>query len=371
MLTLTEMIRYAAQVGASDLHVSVGMRPRVRLDAQLVDSAFDVVTRDAMDAYVAEIVPKTLLKRFLEERELDFSFGHAETGRIRVNAYLQRSTPALAIRILPDRVRKLNEIGLPSELMTSLAAAQTGLLLVTGPTGTGKTTTLAAIIDYIAASRAVHIVTIEDPIEYVFRHTQATIHQREVGRDTWSFAKALKYVLRQDPDVVVIGELRDLETVEAALTAAETGHLVVATLHTPDAVQTLNRIVDVFPDHKHSQVRTQLSFVLNAIVSQRLLPAADGKGRVLAAEILVATPAVRSMIRESKTHQIYSTIQTGSKDGMRGMNQSLGELVGSRKVSLRHALSHVTNADEFRRAAGIQDSRSLDETLQPARPGRS
>jgi twitching motility protein PilT len=296
------------------------------------------------------------VERFRTERELDFSFGHQDIGRFRVNAFFQRSTIGLAIRIYPTRIRTLEEIGLPEPLVAQLATAVAGLLLITGGTGTGKTTTLAAIVELVARTRDCHIVTIEDPIEFVFRNQLATIHQREVGSDTRSFCRALRQVLRQDPDVIVVGEMRDLETIEAALTAAETGHLVIATLHTSDATQTINRIIDVFPENKQNQVRSQLSFVLNAIISQRLVRRANGRGRVLASEIMIANQAVRSLIREAKTHQIYSIIQTHSRDGMKSFNQSLQDLVTARTISVGDALRASSSVDELRKALGVHSN---------------
>ena len=352
MATLAEIVQYAQQLSASDVHVSVGTRPTIRVDSTLTESVFERITPEAMDGYVAEIIPKSRLEDFHRDRELDFSIGRADTGRLRVNAYYQRSTVALSLRLLPQRILTFEEIGLPSGLMKRLVESATGLVLLTGPTGSGKTTTLAAIVDAIASSRECHIVTIEDPIEYVYQNAKATIHQREVGSDTLSFSRALRQVLRQDPDVIVIGEMRDEETAEAALTAAETGHLVIATVHTPDTVQTINRIIDMFQEQQHAQVRTQLSFVLNAVISQRLIPRARGGGRVLAAEILVATPAVRSLIREHKVHQLYSTLQTSGREGMRTMNQSLVELVNTKKVTEREALKTASNEEEFRKTLG-------------------
>ncbi len=352
MATLVEIIQYALQLSASDLHVSVGTRPTVRVDSTLAESVFDPITPEAMNGFVAELIPPSRLEIFRRERELDFSVGRADVGRLRVNAYYQRSTVALSIRLLPSRALTFEEIGLPPVLMKRLADSTTGLVLLAGPTGSGKTTTLAALVDSIASTRECHIVTIEDPIEYVYRNAKATIHQREVGSDTLSFSRALRQVLRQDPDVIVIGEMRDEETAEAVLTAAETGHLVIATVHTPDTVQTINRIIDMFQEQKHGQVRTQLSFVLNAVIAHRLVPRASGAGRVLAAEILVATPAVRSLIREHKVHQLYSALQTGGRDGMRTMNQNLAELVAGKKITERDALKCTSNEAEFRKTMG-------------------
>jgi twitching motility protein PilT len=358
--SILEILRYAAQLEASDVHVSVGMRPRFRLDSRLTDSIFDIVGRDAMEGFIRELIPADRVEQFRKERELDFSIGHQDVGRFRVNAFFQRTTIGMAIRIFPTRLKTLEEIGLPEPLITQFAGAVSGLLLITGGTGTGKTTTLAAIVNLIARTRDCHIVTIEDPIEFVYRNQLATIHQREVGSDTLSFCRALKQVLRQDPDVIVVGEMRDLETIEAALTAAETGHLVIATLHTSDATQTVNRIIDVFPENKQNQVRSQLSFVLNAIISQRLVRRANGRGRVLASEILIANQAVSSLIREAKTHQIFSTIQTHSREGMKSFNQSLQGLVATRTITMGDALLSSSNPDELRRSLGVPISLPTD-----------
>ena len=350
---LIDIIASAAKMGSSDVHICVGLKPRIRIDSKLVDSEFEVVTEEMVEAYLREVTTTERIDRFMKEKELDFSFGHPEIGRFRVNAFFQRNSLALAIRILPVKMWQFSDIGMPPLLMQDLASAPTGLVLCTGATGSGKTTTLASMINFIIKTRHCHIVTVEDPIEFIYKHDKATIHQREVGTDTMSFGNSLKHVLRQDPDVILIGEMRDLETIEAALTVAETGHLVFATLHTSDAVQTINRVIDVFPENKQRQVRTQLSFVINAVLSQRLLPHASGKGRVLAAEILIANPAVRSMIREEKAHQIYSMLQTGMKEGMKTFNQSLAELYHDKKITIEEAMSATNSPEELARLAGI------------------
>ncbi len=350
---LIDIIARAAQLGSSDVHICLGIRPRIRIDSKLVDSEFDVVTLEDIVAWSTEIIPKERYQRFLTEKELDFSFGHPEIGRFRVNAFLQRGSMGLAIRILPNKMWQFADIGLPPLLMQDMASSPTGMVLLTGATGSGKTTSLASMINFIVKTRPCHVVTVEDPIEFIFKHDKATIHQREVGSDTNSFGAALKHVLRQDPDVILVGEMRDLETIEMAMMAAETGHLVFTTLHTSDAVQTINRVIDVFPEHKQQQVRTQLSFVLNAVVSQRLIPHASGKGRVLAAEIMIATPAIRSMIREQKIHQIYSILQTGMKEGMKTFNQSLADLYHEKKITIEEAMNNTNSPDELARLTGI------------------
>jgi twitching motility protein PilT len=286
-------------------------------------------------------------QRFEERNELDLSFGLKGLSRFRANIFMQRGAVAGAFRAVPFGIRSFKELGLP-EILNELAKKPRGLILVTGPTGCGKSTTLAAMIDRINTERACHIITIEDPIEYLHSHRKALINQREVNSDTESFKAALRYVLRQDPDVVLIGEMRDLETIEAALTVSETGHLTLATLHTNSAVQTINRIIDVFPPHQQEQVRVQLSFVLEGIIAQQLIPRKGGIGRVLATEILIPTPAIRNLIREDKVHQIYSVMQTGqARSGMQTMNQSLYELYSRGQISYEEALGRSPVPDEF------------------------
>jgi twitching motility protein PilT len=285
-------------------------------------------------------------QKFEEENELDLSFGLQGLSRFRANIYRQRGAVAAAIRTIPFKIRSFEELGLP-EIVKQLAERPKGLVLVTGPTGSGKSTTLAAMIDKINIERAEHIITIEDPIEYIHSHKRCVVNQRELNADTASFKLALKYVLRQDPDVVLIGEMRDLETIQAALTIAETGHLTFGTLHTNSTAQTINRIVDVFSPHQQPQVRAQLSLVLEGVLSQQLIPRPDGKGRALALEIMVATPAIRNLIREEKIHQIYSALQAGHKFGMRTMNNSLVELVQQGQISREEALNRSTLPDEL------------------------
>ena len=350
---LIDIIANAAKLGSSDVHLCAGIKPKIRIDSRLVDAEFDVVSNETLNQYLEEVIPPERFEEFKREKELDYSFGHPEIGRFRVNVYYQRGSIGMAIRILPNKMWTFADIGLPPLLMQDMASAPTGLVLITGATGSGKTTTLASMVNFILKTRHCHIVTIEDPIELVFKHDKATIHQREVGTDTHSFAQALKHVLRQDPDVILVGEMRDLETIETAMTVAETGHLVFATLHTSDAVPTINRIIDVFPEHKQLQVRTQLSFILNGVMSQRLIPHASGKGRVLAAEIMMATPAVRSMIREQKVHQIYSIIQTGMKEGMRTFNQSLADLYHDKKITIEEAMNNSNSPDELCWLTGV------------------
>jgi twitching motility protein PilT len=289
------------------------------------------------------------VERFERWKELDFAFSIEDLARFRANYFVQQGYVGAAIRMLPFRIKTFAELGLPTQIMTDLCQKPKGLVLITGATGSGKTTTLASMVDWLNTNKDLHIVTIEDPIEYSHTSKRAIIDQREVGSDTQSFAQGLKHVLRQDPDVILIGEMRDLETIETALIVAETGHLVLATLHTSDAVQTVNRIVDVFPAHQQNQVRVQLSLELLGVLSQQLIPKASGRGRVLGAEVLIVNHAVRALIREQKIHQLYSVIQTGQKEGMRTMNQTLYELYVNRVISLDDALARSGDPDDLMR----------------------
>lgn len=335
--------------GASDLHMAAGVPPRIRVDEQLVNLDETPLSADRVKEYAYSLLAPGQIERFEREKELDLAFGIDGLSRFRVNVFVQRGTVAIAIRSLPHKIRTFEECGLPGELVADLCKKPKGLVLVTGATGSGKSTTLASMINRINSERRCHILTVEDPIEYVFQNKYAMIQQREVGDDTLSFAQSLRRILRQDPDVILIGEMRDLETIRAALNIAETGHLVFATLHTNDAVSSINRVIDVFPPSQQQQVRIQLSFVLAAVLSQQLIPHAQGKGRVLALEVLIANHAVRSLIRESKAHQIYSVIQTASREGMRTMNQSLEELHTRKMITLEDALSRTTEVEELER----------------------
>ncbi|MEJ2540167.1 MAG: type IV pilus twitching motility protein PilT, partial [Gemmatimonadota bacterium] len=311
------------QRGASDLHLTVGERPKLRVDGDLVQSQYPkaLAPKDTLGlAY--SILTENQKKRFEVEDELDFSFGVQNLSRFRGNVYKQRGCVAMAIRQIPYEIHSIEKLGLPS-ILNRLAERPRGLVLVTGPTGSGKSTTLAAMVDKINKERKGHIITVEDPIEFIHRHQLCMVNQREVGADTKSFTAALKYALRQDPDVILIGEMRDLETISAALTIAETGHLVLATLHTNSAAESVNRIIDAFPSHQQAQVRAQLAFVLEGVITQTLLPRSKGKGRVAAAEVMICTPAIRAVIRDEKIHQIYSLMQAGKKHGMQTLNDSL------------------------------------------------
>jgi len=337
---------------ASDLHVTAGDRPKLRVDGDIVNSAVEHVLtpRDTLQlAY--SVLTENQKKRFEMEDELDFSFGIANLSRFRGNVFKQRGCVTMVIRRIPLQIKTFAELQLPA-VIAGFAERPRGLVLVTGATGSGKSTTLATMIDKINTERRGHIITVEDPIEFIHRHRNCIINQREVGADTKSFATALKYALREDPDVILIGEMRDLETIQAALTIAETGHLVFATLHTNSAAEAINRIIDVFPSHQQSQVRAQLAFVLEGIITQVLLPKISGRGRAMAAEVLVVTPAIRALIRDGKVHQIYSLMQSGKKFGMQTMNDALYQLYVNRLVSADDCVRSSGDPNEFLRMIG-------------------
>ncbi|MCZ6755094.1 MAG: type IV pilus twitching motility protein PilT [Gemmatimonadetes bacterium] len=345
---LEEMI----EKDASDLHITAGQCPKLRVDGNIVSSSFvePMTPKDTLQiAY--SVLTENQKKRFETEDELDFSFGIQNLARFRGNCFKQRGCVAMVIRMIPFQVRTFEELGLPP-VVAKMSSRPRGLVLVTGPTGAGKSTTLAAMIDKINKERQGHIITVEDPIEFIHRHQSCIVNQREVGTDTKSFASALKYALREDPDVILVGEMRDLETVSAALTIAETGHLVLATLHTNSAAESINRIIDVFPSTQQSQVRAQLAFVLEGVITQILLPRAKGRGRVMAVEIMVATPAIRSLIRDDKVHQIFSAMQSGKKHGMQTMNDSLYNLYIQREILMEEALRVSPDPSGLRRMAG-------------------
>jgi len=347
LATLYDLLKTMSDRNASDLHISTATPPRIRVDGKLVPLEGEPLTPAETKALCYSILTDMQKHKFEENNELDLSFGLKGLSRFRANIFMQRGAVAGAFRMIPFKMRTFEELGLPS-VISKLANKPRGLILVTGPTGSGKSSTLAAIINKINNERQEHIMTIEDPIEYIHEHKSCLVNQREVNSDTASFKDALRYVLRQDPDVVLIGEMRDLETIEAALTVSETGHLTLATLHTNTAIQTINRIVDVFPSHQQEQVRVQLSFVLEGIVSQQLIPKKSGKGRALAVEVFVPTPAIRNLIREDKTHQIYSMMQAGQKTyQMQTMNQALFELFKKGDLSYETALSKSTIPEEL------------------------
>jgi len=347
MATLYDLLKQMIDRGASDLHITTGTPPRLRIDGKLVPLDHPPLSPSDTKALCYSILTDAQKHKFEESNELDLSFGIKGLSRFRANIFMQRGAVAGAFRTIPFHIRTFQELGLP-EIVNELVKKPRGLIVVTGPTGCGKSTTLAAMVDRINKERYDHIITVEDPIEYLHGHDKCLINQREVNADTTSFKAALKYVLRQDPNVVLIGEMRDLETIEAALTISETGHLTLATLHTNSAVQTINRIIDVFPSHQQEQVRVQLSFVLEGILSQQLLPRKSGHGRVLAVEILVPNPAIRNLIREDKVHQIYSIMQTGQAvSGMQTMNQSLFDLYTRGLISYEEAVGRSQVPEEL------------------------
>src|SRR5881394_3041983 len=366
MATLPDLLKYLVEKDGSDLHIATNTPPQVRVHGELqrVDGP-DLQPADTKQL-VYSVLTDSQKKRFEEMLELDFSFGIRGLARFRCNVFTQRGAVGAVFRLIPEKIRSFGELGLPP-VLAKLAERPRGLVLVTGPTGSGKSTTLAAMIDKINVERRAHILTIEDPIEYIHQHKGCLVNQREVHSDTNSFSNALRAALREDPDIVLIGELRDLETIEAALKIAETGHLTFGTLHTNSAAQTINRIIDVFPSGQQAQIRTQLSLVLEGIVCQALLPKADGKGRVCSLEIMVPTSAIRNLIRDDKIHQIYGAMQTGQeKLGMQTANQSLASLYMRRLITLDTALSASSNKDELQdminRGVGVVAGAGLGRT---------
>jgi twitching motility protein PilT len=349
MITVEELLQQLVERGGSDLHITAGSPPKVRIDGKLISTEHNVLDPETSQKLVYSILDNEQVARFERDLELDMSFGIAGLGRFRTNVFMQRGAVGAVLRVIPFEIKSPKELGLSQQLVEQLCGLPKGLILVTGATGSGKSTTLASMIDHINRTRNEHIVTIEDPIEFVHRNKGCLINQREVGSDTRGFTEALRHVLRQDPDIVLIGEMRDQTTIEAALTLSETGHLTFASLHTSDAVQTMNRIVDVFPAYQQQQIRTQLSFTLQAIFCQQLLPKADGRGRVMAAEVLLANSAIKSLIREDKAHQITSIMQTGGKSGMRTMNQALFELHQAKLITYEEALSRTSDPDDLKR----------------------
>jgi len=349
---ISELLIRMMELGASDLHVTSGARPTVRLHGglvQLEDQA--VLTPPVLQRVLYAMLTQKQREKFEEELELDFAYSVPGRARYRVNIYRQRESLGAAFRLIPYEIKPLEDLGVPPSV-NNFAGLARGMVLVTGPTGSGKSTTLAALVDLANRTRSEHIMTVEDPIEFLHRHKSCLVNQREVGEDTKSFANALKHVLRQDPDIILVGEMRDLETISVALTAAETGHVVFATLHTQDAAQTIDRVIDVFPSEQQQQVRTMLAGAIQGIVCQTLCKTRDGKGRVVATEVLVATPAIRNLIREGKTHQIYSAMQAGAKHGMHTLDQHLAELVRINKITYEHGLEKCHHAEDFNRLTG-------------------
>ena len=372
MATLPDLLKTLVEMNGSDLHLSTNTPPQVRVHGHLQRLPLPDLTPADSKQLVYSVLTDSQKKRFEETSELDFSFGIKALGsRFRCNVFNQRGAVGAVYRLIPEKIRSFNELGLPP-VLASLAERPRGLVLVTGPTGSGKSTTLAAMLDKINSERHDHILTIEDPIEYIHAHKSCLVNQREVHSDTNSFSDALRAALREDPDIVLIGEMRDLETVEAALKIAETGHLTFATLHTNSAAQTINRIIDIFPANQQSQIRTQLSLVLEGIVCQALLPKADGGGRVASLEILVPTPAIRNLIRDDKIHQIYGVMQAGQeKLGMQTANQSLASLYMRRLITIETALTASSNRDELQdminRGVGVVAGAGLGRTAAAVR----
>ena len=368
MANLHQLLKAMVEKGASDLHLTTGSPPQLRVDGELVPLKTAPMTPVETKQLAYSILTDAQKHKFEEENELDLSFGVKGLARFRANIYMQRGAVAGAFRTIPFKILTFQELGLPP-VVQELSKKPRGLILVTGPTGSGKSTTLASIIDNINTTRHEHIMTIEDPIEYLHPHKNCLVNQREVGADTRNFKTALKYILRQDPDVVLVGEMRDLETIEAALVIAETGHVAFATLHTNSAVQTINRILDVFPPYQQPQVRAQLSFVLEGICSQALLSRAGGSGRALALEVMVPNPAIRNLIREDKVHQIYSSMQVGqSKYGMQTFNQALAQLLSRKLISQDEAFLRTSDPEELKNilASGGGGATMAGHQVRPA-----
>ena len=372
-VNLRSLLEEMIERDASDLHITAGERPKLRIDGDIQNSNIEIVLSPKDTLQLAySVLTENQKKRFEMDDELDFSFGIQNLARFRGNCFKQRGCVSMVIRQIPFNIKTFQDLGLPA-VIAKMAEKPRGLVLVTGPTGSGKSTTLAAMIDKINRERKGHIITVEDPIEFIHRHQGCIVNQREVGTDTKNFQNALKYALREDPDVILVGEMRDLDTIQAALTIAETGHLAFATLHTNSAAEAINRIIDVFPSHQQSQVRAQLAFVLEGIVTQTLLPKAKGRGRAMAAEILVVTPAIRALIRDDKVHQIYSLMQSGKKYGMQTLNDALYQLYMGREVALEECLRVSGDPNEFLRMIGqppmddvTPDPKALQQNGRPA-----
>ena len=356
-LTLRQLLEDMVQRRASDLHITAGVPPELRIDGAITPTEYEVLSPEKCVSLAYSVLSNDQRKRFETTKELDFSFGVKGLSRYRANVYLQRGVVSMAIRQIPYEIIAMDKLGLPP-VVRDFTNRQKGMVLITGPTGSGKSTTLAAMLDRINGTRQAHIMTIEDPVEYVHHHKNCIINQREVGADTASFPTALKYVLRQDPDVILIGEMRDLETIEAALTIAETGHLVFATLHTNSTYEAVNRIVDVFPSDQQKQILTQLAFTLEGVVTQQLVPRSRGTGRVMVCEVLVCTPAIKATIREAKVHQIYSLMQAGQKYGMQTMNQGLMQAVLDKQLTPEDAID--------RSADRLELENMLQKVIRPA-----
>jgi twitching motility protein PilT len=349
---LADLLIHVVDSGSSDLHLTVGARPTIRLNGHLRQlDDYPVLTPQVLQKTMYAVLTQKQREKFEENLELDFAYSLPGRARFRVNLYKQRDALGAAFRLIPYEIRALEDLGVPPAV-GNFAMLPRGFVLVTGPTGSGKSTTLAAVVDLANRNRQDHIMTVEDPIEFLHQHKSCLVNQREVGEDTWSFKNALKHVLRQDPDIILVGEMRDLETIEIALTAAETGHLVMATLHTQDAAQTIDRVIDVFPPSQQQQVRVMLSGALQGVVCQQLVKSADGQRRVVACEVMVATPAIRNLIREGKTHQIYSALQAGAQHGMQTMDAHLAELVKRGTITYDAGLEKCHHVEDFKRLCG-------------------
>ena len=347
-----ELLGKLLEMNGSDLHLTAGTPPTVRVHGELERlEDYPALTPRALQGMIYAILPQKMRERFEQELELDMSYSLPGRARFRVNVYMQRDAVGAVFRVIPFEIKGLDDLGLPP-VAADLARFPRGFVVVTGPTGSGKSTTLAAMVDVVNRERAGHIMTVEDPIEFLHKHKSCVVNQREIGADTHSFAAALKHVLRQDPDVILVGEMRDLETISTAITAAETGHLVFATLHTQDAPQTIDRIIDVFPPHQQQQTRVQLSTTLQGVITQQLVPTVDGKGRVVAAEVMVATPGIRNLVREGKVHQIYSAMQAGGRYGMQTMDMSLASHVKAGRVTQQMAFERCHDPEELQRLIG-------------------
>lgn len=351
-MNILKLLQTAINLKASDLHITVGAFPTIRLNGKLKKIGDQSITPEMSAKLVKEVLTENELHKLDTNGELDLSFAYPELGRFRVNAFKQKGSYVMALRVVGLKILTIEDLGLPI-ITKKLARLQRGMVLVTGPTGSGKSTTLAAMIDLINNERNCHILTLEDPIEYLHEHKKSIVNQREIGNDSISFANALRSALRQDPDVILIGEMRDLETISIAITAAETGHLVLSTLHTLGAAKTIDRIIDVFPPHQQQQIKVQLSSVLEGVLSQQLIPKIDGTGRVGAYEVMVTTPAIKNLIREGKSHQIQTSIQTGAKFGMQTMDQSIIELYKKGSISKKIALSIAVEQDFISRSIGF------------------
>jgi len=369
-LNITELLNEITSRGASDLHLSVGLPPVMRLHGELQPLDYPPLKTADTSRLAGELLNEAQLEHLNHHGEVDLAYAPAGLGRFRVNVYRQRGSTSIALRVLNTSIPNLSDLGMPP-VLSQLARWRKGLIIVTGPTGSGKSTTLAAMINQINQERSCHILTLEDPIEYMHQHGKSLVNQREVGQDSEDFAKGLRAALRQDPDVILVGEMRDLETIATAITAAETGHLVLATLHTMDAPQTIDRIIDVFPPHQQQQIRVQLANNLAGVVAQQLLRKKDGKGRVAAVEVLVSVPAVRNLIREGKIHQIYSSMQTGGRMGMQTMDASLKQLFQKGLIDAETALEHAVDAENMEKTLGNASRGAPDPGPSGKPPHRS